>query len=99
MQDFCKQLTDLIKRKGKQLNEKKKQAIKRIEAKDITGVCFKYYTHERPILDCTESQQLAEKEQEITQEIEQLSRQAQANEAEREKQEEKNESRERKHKE
>src|SRR4051812_22294887 len=91
MQDFNKRLTDLIKRKGKQLNEKKKQAIKRIKAKDITGTCFDYSKHGAAINKCTNSKQLTEKEQEISEEVEQLSRQAQANEAERKKQEEKNE--------
>jgi len=46
MQDFCEQLTDLIKRKGKRLSEKKEQAIKRIKSKDITRTCFNYSKHE-----------------------------------------------------
>jgi hypothetical protein len=91
MQDFCKQLKDLIKRKGKQLNQKKEQAIKRIQAKDITGTCFNYSKHAAPINKCTNSQQLAKKEQEISEEVEQLSIQAQVAEAERKEKEEKNE--------
>jgi flagellar biosynthesis GTPase FlhF len=78
MRDFYKRLTDLIGRKGKQLNEKKKQAIKRVKGKDITGTCFAYSKHAAPLNICTNSKQLAKKEQEISEEVEQLSIQAKA---------------------
>jgi hypothetical protein len=90
MQAFSKDLIDLIKNKGKQLNKKKKQAIKRIKEKDITKTCFNYFKHAAPINKCTNSKQLAQKEQEIIKEIEKLSSQAQADESERKRQEEKN---------
>src|ERR1700722_460353 len=80
MQDFNKQLIDLIKKKGKELNEKKKQAIKKIKAKDTTETCFDYSKHAAPINKCTNSKQLFEKEIEMTREVEKLSNQAQADE-------------------
>ena len=88
IQDFYAELFNLIKRKGKELNEKKKQAIKRIKAKDEVGTCFKYDKHEIPILFCTNSKQLAKKEQEISEEVEQLSIRTRTD---KKKQEEKNE--------
>src|SRR2546421_9429385 len=91
MQDFNKQLIDLIKRKRKQLNEKKKKAIKKIKTKDATGTCFDYSKHGAAINKCTNSQQLAKKKQEISEEIEQLSKQVQADKAKRKQQEEENE--------
>src|SRR5205814_313531 len=90
MREFYSKLTDLIKRKGKQLKEKKEQAIKRIKTKDITGTCFDYSKHEISINKCTNSKQLAQKEQEISEEIEELSIQAQTAEAERKNQAEEN---------
>jgi len=91
MQDFNKGLIDLIKRKGEQLNKKKKEAIKRIKAKDIIGTCFDYSKHAAPINKCTNSKQLVEKEEQIAQEIERLSSQAHAAQAQRKRQEEENE--------
>src|SRR2546423_1632270 len=88
---FFKNFSAFIEEKSKHFKVKKEQAIERIKAKDITGTCFDYMKHAVPILDCTNSKQLAQKELEITQEIEQLSQQAQANETKRKKQEEENE--------
>jgi hypothetical protein len=91
MQVFVKRITDLIKRKAKELRQKKLQVIERIKAKDITGTCFDYSKHGVPINNCTNSKKLVEKEAEIVQEIENLSCQSQADEDKRKKQEEKNE--------
>ena len=89
MQDFCNQIINLIKKKGKEFKEKKEQVIKKIEAECIAkNVFHTYYEHEQPIWNCTNSKQLAKKEAELIQE---LSSQAQVDEEKRKKQEEENE--------
>jgi len=50
MQDFCNQIINLIKKKGKEFKEKKEQVIKKIEAECIAkNVFHTYYEHEQPI--------------------------------------------------
>jgi|ERR1043166_6452705 hypothetical protein len=91
MQSFCKGIIDLIKSKAEQLNQKKKRAIERIKTKDITGTCFDYSKHATLLNICTNNKQLTQKEQEIIQEIENLSSQTQTDKDKRKKQEEENE--------
>ena len=89
--DFLERWEKLVNEEGKKFNQEKLKAIERIKSKGATKSCLNYIKHEKPILYCTNRKQLTEKEQEITQEIENLSHQAQLHEKERKKQEEENE--------